>query len=297
LTITPSDLARLKASLGDAFDAWAASVAPPVNSPALHGVDTSRWTQTFNDTWTSGIDWNVWDSVLPNSDHALSGSSEFANGEASWYVNHLGPLPIAPWTTGPAGLVVTADHLPTHLIPTIGYDQPGARNLGSYRYSSGVLHSKPGFSQTYGYFEIVCALPPGRGLWPGFWMLAMSGEWPPEIDIFEGLMHQTNRLWVTQHAPPGDTRAGIEVWASDPAADFTHKHRLGLLWEPDKLTFFLDGVPAGGGVIPNEIHEPMHLVIDLAVGGPASWPGAPDATTVFPARMVVERVSAWSLPT
>lgn len=37
----------------------------------------------------------------------------------------------------------------------------------------------------FGRFEIKAKLPKGQYLWPAFWMWAW-GEWPPEIDIFEG---------------------------------------------------------------------------------------------------------------
>jgi beta-glucanase (GH16 family) len=40
--------------------------------------------------------------------------------------------------------------------------------------------------------------------------------------------------------------------------------------------------------IPN---KPMYLLLNLAVGG--SWPGDPDASTVFPAEMLVDYVRVW----
>ena len=37
----------------------------------------------------------------------------------------------------------------------------------------------------------------------------------------------------------------------------------------------------------------MYLILDLAVGG--TWPGDPDASTPFPARLEVQRVLAYRL--
>jgi hypothetical protein len=34
-------------------------------------------------------------------------------------------------------------------------------------------------------------------------------------------------------------------------------------------------------------------LLNLAVGAPGSWPGAPDAATPFPASMTVAHVRAW----
>ncbi len=55
------------------------------------------------------------------------------------------------------------------------------------------------FSQTYGYFEIDAKVPSGQGLWPAFWMLPQSGNWPPEIDVLELLGHDPSTYYVGAH--------------------------------------------------------------------------------------------------
>jgi beta-glucanase (GH16 family) len=40
----------------------------------------------------------------------------------------------------------------------------------------------------------------------------------------------------------------------------------------------------------------MYILVNLAVGGPGSWPGPPDATTPFPAVMQVDYVRAYQSP-
>lgn len=39
-----------------------------------------------------------------------------------------------------------------------------------------------GFAQRYGTFSVRAKFPAGKGLWPAFWILPTSGDWPPEFD-------------------------------------------------------------------------------------------------------------------
>ena len=61
-------------------------------------------------------------------------------------------------------------------------------SIGHWR--SGLLSSTDpqgqGFAQQYGSFEIRAKLPPGPGVWPGFWLVATGPRKAfVEIDIFE----------------------------------------------------------------------------------------------------------------
>jgi len=42
---------------------------------------------------------------------------------------------------------------------------------------------------------------------------------------------------------------------------------------------------------PPDMHKPMYMVANLAVGG--VWPGSPDASTTFPARMTIDYIRAY----
>ena len=73
----------------------------------------------------------------------------------------------------------------------------------------------------------------------------------------------------------------------------------GIDWSPGKIVFTLDGVPyatrtpaslpAGGQWV---FDKPFYLILNLAVGG--NFPGPPDATTHFPAKMLVDWVRVYS---
>lgn len=161
-------------------------------------------------------------------------------------------------------------------------------------YTSGMVASHDKFSQRYGWFETRARLPHGRGLWPAFWMLPQSRQWPPEIDIVEHKGSLLNHVWLTVHRPQPNTwrplSSGIE-WKSGPdfTADF---HTFAVDWRPDRVVWYVDGI---------ERHRwqgdadfgPMYVILNLAVGG--EWDGKPDADTPFPSAMEVDYVRVYRL--
>jgi beta-glucanase (GH16 family) len=60
-----------------------------------------------------------------------------------------------------------------------------------YPYTSGMIstggtpQTKATFAYRYGYAEARIKLPPGKGMWPAFWLVPANRTWPPEIDIME----------------------------------------------------------------------------------------------------------------
>lgn len=153
------------------------------------------------------------------------------------------------------------------------------------------------FQFTYGFVEARVKLPKGKGLWPAFWMLRSDELWPPEIDIFEVV--DPNCRKVAQHyhwGPQGKdtdfttvTGQGYDTGV-DLSADF---HTFGVEWSPDYIKWYIDGkVTQTYSDKANIPSQPMYMILNLAVGG--QWPGDPDASTKFPAEMVIDRVSVFS---
>jgi hypothetical protein len=66
-------------------------------------------------------------------------------------------------------------------------------------------------------------------------------------------------------------------------------HTFAVEWQPSQIIWYIDGVERfrSNQGVPS---EPMNLIINLAVGG--AWPGNPDASTVFPAYLDIDYVSA-----
>ncbi|MCC7022511.1 MAG: glycoside hydrolase family 16 protein [Thermomicrobiales bacterium] len=161
---------------------------------------------------------------------------------------------------------------------------------GSHAYDSGLISSHDSFAPEYGRFEIRCKIPQGKGLWPAFWLLPLDTSWPPEIDVFEALGDDPETVHLTAHWSDGGVhrQKGSEFTGPDFSEDF---HTFAVEWTPETLTWFVDGVKRHevSGRSPS---GPMYLLANLAVGG--DWPGAPDASTRFPASFDIDYIRAYA---
>jgi beta-glucanase (GH16 family) len=186
-------------------------------------------------------------------------------------------------------------------------------NAGRYRgpdgvernYTSARLQTLDKFQFTYGLMEARIQVPAGKGLAPAFWSLGNEAytdddAWPGcgEIDAMEVLGSEPDILNGTLHGPwPAyPNGSGGEVQSPVPlSAGF---HTYGVQWGPSRVSFLLDGstyeTVAREDLPPGyawPFQHPNFLLLNLAVGG--DWPGSPDASTRFPARMLVDWVRVW----
>jgi beta-glucanase (GH16 family) len=161
-------------------------------------------------------------------------------------------------------------------------------------YVSGMMTTAGKFSQRFGRFEIRARVPSGRGLFPAFWLLPDDPpRWPPEIDVFEVLGHDTRTVHFTHHwfSDPANrirTSDGSNVFGADRARKFS-VYRVD--WSPGMIVWSVDGVEMFRSTRSVPSDEKMFLLINLAVGG--NWPGAPDAQTPFPAALEVDWVRVY----
>ena len=157
-------------------------------------------------------------------------------------------------------------------------------------FTSGMMTTRGKFSQRYGRFEIRCRVPKGKGMWPAFWLLPDSPQWPPEIDALEILGHEPNKVYLTQHFRDAQGKHGSHggSWVGpDFSAGF---HEFAVEWSPQAIVWFVDGVER----FRSEKDIPdgkMYVLVNLAVGG--DWPGAPDEATQFPADFAVDYVRVY----
>ncbi len=157
-------------------------------------------------------------------------------------------------------------------------------------YTSGIITTEGTFAQQYGWFEMRARLPRGRGLWPAFWLLPQDHSWPPEIDIVEVLGHEPKRFFGSIHSTvSGERRSAVRDAEVDDLSDGFHT--FALEWRPDRLRWHVDARPVIDLPTADDMHRPMYLLANLAVGG--TWPGDPDASTPFPASMIIDHIRVW----
>jgi beta-glucanase (GH16 family) len=124
-----------------------------------------------------------------------------------------------------------------------------------------------------------------------------SAGWPAcgEMDIMEVVGHEANKLYGTLHF--GASAAQHESLGSSyvlPTGTFDQQfHVFSLLWAQDTIKILVDDQVYVSATVLNitaayPFNNPFFFIFNVAVGG--DWPGAPDQTTAFPARMFVDYV-------
>lgn len=174
-------------------------------------------------------------------------------------------------------------------------------NRELFPYSSGMVttgrevsdtEEPPKFSFQYGYVEVKAKFPAGKGLWPAIWLLPITHESRPEIDIFELLGDETQLARLHLHYIDSEQERQ-SVGHKQFVPDLTDGWQtIGLNWQADKIVWYLNGQPIWEVTDPEAIsQEPMYLILNLAVGG--DYPGSPDHSTQFPAQVEIDYVRIW----
>ena len=169
--------------------------------------------------------------------------------------------------------------------------------FGAANYTSAKIHTKGLYEFKYGKIESRIKIPVDQGIWPAFWMLGSNIDvvsWPQcgEIDVME---HVNNEALI--HGTHHYNNNGHVYQGGSAAFDASEFNVYSIEWSPDAITWFLNGVQyyqtniGTGSVSKEEFHETFYLILNLAVGG--NWPGSPNATTDFPAVMLVDYVRVY----
>lgn len=178
-------------------------------------------------------------------------------------------------------------------------------DYGGQKYTSARLTTQGRAAWTYGFYEIRAKLPCGRGTWPAIWMLPEDPdvEWPDggEIDIMEHVGYEPGVIHTSVHTKAFNFGRGTQRTTSfDLETACEQFHRYQLLWTPERLVFAVDDAPRflfqkkASGRARWPFDEPMHLLLNIAVGG--DWGGRKGIDdAAFPARFEIDHVRVYQL--
>ncbi|MCX4749930.1 glycoside hydrolase family 16 protein [Kitasatospora sp. NBC_01287] len=240
-------------------------------SPAAPG----NWHQVFGDDfngrsldharWATCYDWNN------------NGCTNGSNHEQEWYQ----PSQV---TVGGGSATLTAQRHTTQ--GTDGVSHPWTSGMITTGRDSWFAQPRETF--TYGYFAAALRIPAQAGMFPAFWLLPDTRVSPPELDIAE-FPEITQQVQLNVHWP-GPTGADQSAGSTFGPVDFpAGTHVFALDWEPNSLTWYVDGVQRWQQTDPGRIpHVPMELIVNLAVGYPAPAPASVDS-----AALRVDWVRVW----
>jgi uncharacterized protein YjdB len=251
------------------------------------------WSDEFDG---SALDTNTWSYSTGYYLNSDLGTWGWGNDEKEWYNNSQENIFLKD-----GKLNIVAKKEPRYDFTEFG--QPSNPNQIA-PYSSGKIWTKDKFSFTYGRIDFKAKAPKGNGLWPALWMMPQDsayGTWAAsgELDVFEGRGRVPSQSTGAAHfggSWPNNTNIGAEYNYADytevptfaaanndpeinPTADFDNWHIYSLVWEKDKVMWYVDGKfynvitkdewwssgDANSDTAPFD--KPFYPIINLALGG------------------------------
>jgi len=264
----------------------------PAPTPTATPTPTPTATPTPTLVWSDEFAGGAGAPPDPTKWQIETGGSGFCFNELQYYTARASNVAL----DGAGHLVITA------------LREPFSGEGNSRDFTSAKIYSKGLFETTYGSIQASIKLPAGRGLWPTFWALGTDvweAGWPQcgEIDIMENLGQDPSTLYGSIHGPTtnGDPNGYAFTVTKQSAVPLDQGfHVYGVNWSPNFVQITLDGVPYAtytpDTLSPGQtwvFAKPFYLILNLAIGG--DWAGAPDASTQFPATMLVDWVRMYSL--
>jgi len=232
------------------------------------------YTLVWNDEFAgSTLNSNIWNTEIGN------GSNGWGNNELEYYTSSTKNVFVSN-----GNLVIEARK----------------ESISSFNYSSARITTQNKKTFTFGRIDIRAKLPVGKGIWPALWMLGAnisSVGWPGcgEIDIMELIGTYASRIYGTMHWGSTGSHGSKGGQYDLPSGNFSQQfHVFSLIWSQDTMKWFVDDqlflttTKADTGAANYPFNLPQFFIFNVAVGG--NWPGSPDATTVFPQRMIVDYV-------
>ena len=238
-------------------------------SPLTYPGYSLVWSDEFNGSTINTNDWNF-----------ETGGGGWGNNELEFYTN------------SPNNAYVSNGNLVIEARKEV---------MGSNSYTSARMTTQNKKTFQYGRIDIRAKLPVAQGLWPALWMLGSnisSTPWPAcgETDIMELIGTYPSRVtgsihWALANGTSGTVNNSYSLSSGDFSQQF---HVFSLVWKSNSIQILVDGITYMTGTNASissgtwPFNAASFLIFNVAVGG--DWPGAPNASTTFPQRMLVDYV-------
>lgn len=98
--------------------------------------------------------------------------------------------------------------------------------------------SQGGTGGMYGLYQVDAKVDPGQGTGPAIVLWPNNNSWPPEIDLLEAPNGQGN-AYMSLHWAGAD--GSNQYQTIDTGVNVNSYHDYAVDWEPNKLTFYVDG--------------------------------------------------------
>jgi len=195
---------------------------------------------------------------------------------------------------------------------------------GGFNYFTGGLTTggqTGGHDYPYGFYEIKCKVPKGKGIWPAFWLYGKDLNNPfcnipgteghsEEIDILENSDMVNDDYWgynwhftyddCSVYSKSNTTIINNIVYPAElPLPNIstsTSYHTYAVEWLPGILVFYFDGEPMVEALYENYIphHDRKEINITFQIQ-PEGNSLSPDATTPYSAEYLVDYVHVYEL--
>jgi beta-glucanase (GH16 family) len=174
------------------------------------------------------------------------------------------------------------------------------RNRQYAEYTSSSLNTSGLHSWQYGRFEMRGRIETRAGLWPAWWTLGVSGEWPSngEIDIMEfyngRILANVACGTATRWEAKWDSVTKTITSFNDPQWS-TRFHVWRMDWDDTKIDLYVDDVLMNTTNLADMLNpngqspfrQPHYMLVNLAIGG---INGGDPSATPFPTRYEVDYI-------
>lgn len=173
----------------------------------------------------------------------------------------------------------------------------------SIRYTSSSITTSKSKSFSYGRFEMRAKIKTESGLWPAFWTLGVSKEWPSngEIDIME---YYKGDILANIATGSGERYKAKWFTVKKPVASFNDPdwdkkfHLWRMDWDEEAINLYVDDYLMNKVLLTdaanpdgfNPFKQPHYILLDLAIGGDN---GGDPSNTKFPNRYEIDYVRVY----